>query len=138
MEEDKQDEAKEQSKFYTEFWSLQSFFCNPTQLINSLENMTKFREGIDKTLAKFASIEEEQQKARGQRTESASSTGEASTSESTAELTTGQAVEKKKHTSSKDRTSAPSTYFPKFLTSPKLLQLEVHTCLRPCSVDILR
>ncbi|KAK3843330.1 MAG: THO complex subunit 1 transcription elongation factor-domain-containing protein [Linnemannia gamsii] len=126
MEEDKPEEmAKAQSRFYTDFWSLQSFFNNPTQLINAPDHMAKLQEGIDKTLAKFASIEEEEQKSRGQRTESTSATAEASTSESTAESAATQSLEKKKHSLNKDKTSLPSTYFPKFLTSPKLLQLEI-------------
>ncbi|KAG0058341.1 hypothetical protein BGZ89_001361 [Linnemannia elongata] len=126
MEEDKPDEtAKAQSRFYTDFWGLQSFFNNPNLLINSTDNMAKLREGMDKTLAKFASIEEEEQKSRGQRTESASATTDAPTSESVTESVASQTVEKKKHSSNKDRTSPPSTYFPKFLTSPKLLQLEI-------------
>lgn len=129
MEEDKPDEtAKAQSRFYTDFWGLQSFFNNPNLLINSTDNMAKLREGMDKTLAKFASIEEEEQKSRGQRTESASATTDAPTSESVTESAASQTVEKKKHSSNKDRTGPPSTYFPKFLTSPKLLQLEVTHC----------
>lgn len=129
MEEDKPDEtARAQSRFYTDFWGLQSLFNNPNLLINSTDNMTKLREGIDKTLAKFASIEEEEQKSRGQRTETTSATTDAPTSESATESATSQSVEKKKHSSNKDKTSPPSTYFPKFLTSPKLLQLEVSLC----------
>lgn len=129
MEEDKPVEAtKTHSQFYTDFWSLQTFFNNPNLVINSVDNMTKLRDGIDKTLAKFASIEEEEQKSRGQRTEAASATADAPMSEQNTESTTSQSVEKKKHSSGKDRTSPPSTYFPKFLTSPKLLQLEVTLC----------
>ncbi|KAG9066168.1 hypothetical protein KI688_001387 [Linnemannia hyalina] len=126
MEEDKPDEtARTQTQFYTVFWGLQSFFNNPNLLINSTDNMTKLREGIDKTLAKFASIEEEEQKSRGQRAEAASAATDALTSEPATESAASQSVEKKKHSSNKDKTSPPSTYFPKFLTSPKLLQLEI-------------
>ncbi|KAF9328985.1 hypothetical protein BGZ91_000749 [Linnemannia elongata] len=82
MEEDRPDEAaRAQSRFYTDFWGLQ--------------------------------------------TESASATTDAPTSESVTESAASQTMEKKKHSSNKDRTSPPSTYFPKFLTSPKLLQLEI-------------
>ncbi|KAF9133075.1 hypothetical protein BGW39_010607 [Mortierella sp. 14UC] len=117
--------AKAQSRFYTDFWSLQTFFNNPALLINSSDNMAKFQESIDKTLAKFTSIEEEEQKSRGQRTESTSVTTETPTTEPTTDSLTNQTVEKKKHSLNKDKTSPPSTYFPKFLTSPKLLQLEI-------------
>ncbi|KAG0313509.1 hypothetical protein BGZ97_010104 [Linnemannia gamsii] len=126
MEEDRPEETtKAHSQFYTDFWSLQSFFNNPNLLINSVDNMTKLRDGIDKTLVKFASIEEEEQKSRGQRTESTNATTYAPTTEPSTDSATSQGVEKKKHSSSKDRTNPPSTYFPKFLTSPKLLQLEI-------------
>jgi hypothetical protein len=129
MEEDRPEETtKAHSQFYTDFWSLQSFFNNPNLLINSVDNMTKLRDGIDKTLVKFASIEEEEQKSRGQRTESTNATTYAPTTEPSTDSATSQGVEKKKHSSSKDRTNPPSTYFPKFLTSPKLLQLEVTLC----------
>ncbi|KAF9905773.1 hypothetical protein EC991_001311 [Linnemannia zychae] len=126
MDEDKPEErAKAQSQFYTDFWSLQTFFNNPTLLINSPSNMTKFQEGIDKTLTKFASIEEEEQKSRGQRAESASETTETPTTEPTTDSSINQTAEKRKHSLNKDKTSPPTTYFPKFLTSPKLLQLEI-------------
>ncbi|KAF8948854.1 hypothetical protein BGZ47_002014 [Haplosporangium gracile] len=126
MDEDKPEEtARAQSRFYTEFWSLQSFFHNPNLLINSTDNMAKLREGIDRTLAKFMSIEEEEQKSRGQRTESVSATTDAPPSESATDSATSQSAEKKKHSSNKDRTSPSNSYFPKFLTSPKLLQLEI-------------
>ncbi|KAF9918935.1 hypothetical protein FBU30_011227 [Linnemannia zychae] len=118
--------ARIQSQFYTDFWSLQSFFNNPHLLINSPDNMTKLREGIDKTLAKFAAIEEEEQKSRGQRTETSNTTTETPTAELIGnDLITNQSTEKKRYSSSKEKANPPGTYFPKFLTSPKLLQLEI-------------
>jgi archaellum component FlaD/FlaE len=135
MDEDKPEEAaKAQSRFYTDFWSLQTYFNNPTLLTNSPDNMTKFQESIDKTLAKFASIEEEEQKSRGQRTESISTTTETPATEPTTDSSTNQTVEKKRYGMNKDKTSSPGTYFPKFLTSPKLLQLEVIHGLLPILV----
>ncbi|KAF9103150.1 hypothetical protein BGX29_003708 [Mortierella sp. GBA35] len=123
-EEKSGEEAKAQSRFYAEFWGLQSFFNNPA-LLAKPEHMTKLREGIDHTLDKFTAIEEAEQNSRGQRTDSTSTAVQTPTSEPAAESTASQAVEKKKHNSAKDRTDVPNAYFPKFLTSPKLLQLEI-------------
>jgi THO complex subunit 1 len=53
LTEKKGDEVKnENSEFYPIFWRLQHDFSNPTRLFED-ENFTPFKDGIEKTLAKF-------------------------------------------------------------------------------------
>ncbi|KAG0310121.1 hypothetical protein BGZ99_000645 [Dissophora globulifera] len=117
---DDRDAVKKELSFYTEFWSLQGFFCNPALLINSPTNMAKLQTGIEHALAKFSAAEEVNQKDRGQRTTSPEPdtiTKTSTESSSTAKRKHSQLVD--------DDATEPTTYFPKFLTSPKLLQLEI-------------
>ncbi|KAG0360745.1 hypothetical protein BGZ54_009394, partial [Gamsiella multidivaricata] len=131
------EQAKKSRAFYTEFWGLQAFFCNPPTLISSPDNLTKLQRGIEHTLERFAAVEESEQKMRGQRAVSESSEGkptdatsgasESSTSQvmdQTAK-SSGSVTTKRKQTQNTETIPETTTYFPKFLTSPKLLQLEI-------------
>ncbi|KAG0201504.1 hypothetical protein BGX28_005690 [Mortierella sp. GBA30] len=125
-EDDKKvDVSKKDSAFYTEFWGLQAFFCNPATLNNSRENMDKLQQGMEHTLTRFSVIKEAEQKARGQRLKELSSdprTAESNESETHSTMNGTAKGSKRKHS---DSDAEPTTYFPKFLTSPKLLQLEM-------------
>ncbi|KAF9174815.1 DNA repair protein rad50 [Mortierella sp. AD011] len=122
--EKKQDNtSQDDSAFYTEFWSLQSFFCNPTVLVNSAENMSKLRSGIDHALDKFVAVEEAENKARGQMAD-AESTDDSKPTDSSSIKHGNSVLTKRKHPHIKDKIAEPAIYFPKFLTSPKLLRLE--------------
>ncbi|KAG0001982.1 DNA repair protein rad50 [Entomortierella chlamydospora] len=124
QQEKKQDNtSQDDSAFYTEFWSLQSFFCNPTVLMNSAENMAKLRSGIDHALDKFVAIEEAENKARGQMAD-AESTDDSKPTDSSSVKHGNSVLTKRKHPHIKDKVDEPAIYFPKFLTSPKLLRLE--------------
>ncbi|KAF9915486.1 hypothetical protein BX616_006052 [Lobosporangium transversale] len=121
-----EDAVYDDSAFYRQFWGLQAFFCNPTTLGNSPENMTKFRTGIEHTLDKFAAVEEAEQKAHGQRVDASGSADSKSLSYKDGSSTPGDSVStKRKHFSTVENTEKSTTYFPKFLTSSKLLKLEI-------------
>ncbi|KAF9365007.1 hypothetical protein BGX34_011766 [Mortierella sp. NVP85] len=117
--------------FYTEFWGLQAFFCNPATLINSVENITKFQKGIERTLDKFSAIEEAEQTTPEQTSTSSASQERpkpTTTSSGLSEQPTrsnSMMATKRKHTQINESRPEPTTHFPKFLTSPKLLQLEM-------------
>ncbi|KAF9115955.1 DNA repair protein rad50 [Mortierella sp. AM989] len=120
--------SKDDTAFYTEFWSLQSFFCNPTVLVNSAENMIKLKSGIDHALDKFIAIEEAEHKARGQRADTSESIDNPktpTTPHGSNAKSSVSALAKRKHSQIKDKVAEPAIYFPKFLTSSKLLQLEM-------------
>ncbi|KAG0052920.1 hypothetical protein BGZ83_001941 [Gryganskiella cystojenkinii] len=128
----REDGPKKDADFYKEFWGLQNLFSNPHLLVKNPENMKKLQLGIERTLNKFAAIEEKESKSRGQRKGSVDasadtrSTSDSSKSQSTARGDGKTVVStKRKHVQIKDVDAGPSTYFPKFLTSPKLLQLEI-------------
>ncbi|KAF8941544.1 THO complex subunit 1 transcription elongation factor-domain-containing protein [Dissophora ornata] len=124
------DSIKTELNFYAEFWGLQAFFCNPATLINSPKNIAKFQQGIEHTLDRFAAVEEGNQKDLGQGAalpESPASTSESATNHTTEQLARvdSSTNTKRKHSHIADMVPEPTTYFPKFLTSPKLLQLEI-------------
>ncbi|KAF9936716.1 hypothetical protein BGZ65_002109 [Modicella reniformis] len=119
--------AREESlTFYAEFWSLQSFFCNPATLINSPKNIAKFQKGIERTLDKFAAIEENDQRTHEQgSTPSSFGSQEYSKSAEQPIRNSSAAGTKRKHTQINETTPGSSTHFPEFLTKLKLLQLEL-------------
>jgi THO complex subunit 1 len=114
--------SKKDFDFYTEFWGLQTIFNNPSMLVNNTTNMKKLQIGLEHTLDKFKAIDEKESKAsqrRGSMDTSKDKTLDPSDDGENAVTT------KRKHAQIKDADSGLSTYFPKFLTSPKLLKLEV-------------
>ncbi|CAO3569588.1 unnamed protein product [Mortierella alpina] len=126
--EEKEDASKKESAFYTEFWGLQAFFCNPATLVNSRESMDKLQQGIEHALAKFSEVKEVEQRSRGQRLKELTKDPKAAESgevEPYATLNGAAKGVKRKHSHHKENDAAPTAYFPKFLTSPKLLQLEM-------------
>ncbi|KAF9361291.1 DNA repair protein rad50 [Mortierella sp. AD094] len=126
QQEKKQDNvSQDDAAFYKEFWSLQSFFCNPTVIVNSVENMTKLRRGVDHALDKFVAIEEAEHKARGQRADTSETIDDPKFTSSSSVKPSNSVLTKRKHPQIKDKIAEPAIYFPKFLTSSKLLQLEM-------------
>lgn len=126
--EKKEGASRNESAFYTEFWGLQAFFCNPATLVNSRENMDKLEQGMEHALAKFSEVKEAEQRSRGQRLKELTKdpkSAEPSEVEPYATLNGTAKGVKRKHSHYKETDAAPTAYFPKFLTSPKLLQLEV-------------
>ncbi|KAF9282879.1 hypothetical protein BGZ68_005694 [Mortierella alpina] len=126
--EKKEDASRNESAFYTEFWGLQAFFCNPATLVNSRENMDKLEQGMEHALAKFSEVKEAEQRSRGQRLKELTKdpkSAEPSEVEPYATLNGTAKGVKRKHSHYKETDAAPTAYFPKFLTSPKLLQLEM-------------
>ncbi|KAG0329690.1 DNA repair protein rad50, partial [Podila humilis] len=112
--------AGKESDFYKEFWSLQKFFCNPALLANSPENMSILRKGIEDTLARFADVVKSQRRRRPSLNNSDSKALEMSIE--TTDRLTGS---KRKHKALGDEPYEPTVHFPKFLTSPQLLKLEI-------------
>ncbi|GJJ77712.1 THO complex subunit 1 [Entomortierella parvispora] len=125
-EESKSGTSKKDFDFYTEFWGLQTFFSNPSLLVNNPDNMKKLQRGIEHTLEKFAKIDEKES-AAGQRRSSvdASAHKSQSTEPSGSQAESSSTISKKRKHAQINDAPEPSTYFPKFLTSPKLLQLEM-------------
>ncbi|KAG9320847.1 hypothetical protein KVV02_001859 [Mortierella alpina] len=124
----KSETSKKESAFYTEFWGLQAFFSNPATLVNSRENMDKLQQGMEHALAKFTEVKEAEQRSRGQRLKELTKgpkSAESSEAEPYATLNGTVKGVKRKHSHHKESDAAPTAYFPKFLTSPKLLQLEM-------------
>ncbi|KAF9437733.1 DNA repair protein rad50 [Entomortierella beljakovae] len=120
--------AKDEEAFYTEFWGLQGFFCSPTKLFSVPENMAKLKTGIDHALDKFEAIEAAEKKARGQREDTSETTSDskpANDNDDSVTKSSSSGSAKRKFSQSKDKIAEPSIYFPKFLTSSKLLQLEI-------------
>lgn len=103
--------------------------------MNSPENITKLQRGIERTLAKFAAIEEAEQTTHEQASTTSGSQEHSkttATSNGPSTLTSEQPMRnntivgtKRKHSQINESLPEPTTHFPKFLTSPKLLQLEV-------------
>lgn len=104
--------------------------------MNSPENITKLQSGIERTLTKFAAIEEAEQTTHEQASTSSESqersksavaaNGPSSTLTSEQPTRNNSVVgTKRKHLQINESLPEPTTHFPKFLTSPKLLQLEV-------------
>ncbi|KAI8926817.1 THO complex subunit 1 transcription elongation factor-domain-containing protein [Entophlyctis helioformis] len=116
MDVDDNSESKAESKkerehavFYNTFWSLQSFFSNPTSAFNP-ERFETLRKGVEKVLAIFTAQQE------------------------AADRSNGAGSDKRRSTSAKHAESVPSTsdikrdyFFPKFLTSRNLFDLELNS-----------
>jgi THO complex subunit 1 len=96
------DVENENSEFYPIFWRLQHDFSNPTRLFED-ENFTPFKDGIEKTLAKFKKTPVVAQ---------TKSTGDAQ-----------RGIKRKLGDETGDQYA--SNYNPKYLTSRELFELEV-------------
>ncbi|KAF9584109.1 hypothetical protein BGW38_007568 [Lunasporangiospora selenospora] len=123
-------------KFYSEFWGLQAFFSNPSSLINSPDNITKLRHGVDNTIDRFVAIEEAEkthgqvQNAADQISDSPSDISGSTGTNADMGLSTKDGAllsTKRKVASTKESSNGSTIYYPKFLTSPKLLKLEGHS-----------
>lgn len=110
------------SDFYKEFWGLQRYFNNPAILANSPENMSKLKKGIEDTLARFSEVVRDERRRRPSLETSDDKNLEQSIQ--SADHTTRS---KRKHDQLQTEDLLPTIYFPKFLTSPQLLRLEVTT-----------
>ncbi|KAG0038460.1 hypothetical protein BGZ82_000144 [Podila clonocystis] len=112
--------TKTDSDFYKEFWGLQRYFNNPTILANSPENMSKLKKGIEDTLARFSEVVRDE----GRRRPSLEISDDKSLEQSiqSADHTSRS---KRKHDHLQTEDLLPTIHFPKFLTSPQLLRLEI-------------
>ncbi|KAG0226479.1 hypothetical protein BGW42_003615 [Actinomortierella wolfii] len=121
-------------EFYRQFWGLQEFFSNPATLANSPEKQATLRKSMEDALTRFIEVNDERRRrlaAKGDTT-TPLTTISYDTKEDTKDEDTKDAVVpklKRKHTaafgSRAAAEAASSTYFPKFLTSPALLKLEI-------------
>ncbi|KAF9970439.1 hypothetical protein BGZ73_006853 [Actinomortierella ambigua] len=123
-------------EFYRQFWGLQECFSNPAVLANSREKQAALRKGMEDALARFSEVNDERRRlaAKGETTTAAGSAAAAISSDSkddSKEDAQDAVVPKAKRrhaTAFGSRAAAEatsSTYFPKFLTSPALLKLEI-------------
>ncbi|KAG0355883.1 hypothetical protein BG005_005186 [Podila minutissima] len=117
---DVQKAAKTDSDFYKEFWGLQRYFNNPTILAHSPENMNKLKKGIEDTLARFSEVVRDERRRRPSLETSDDRSLEQSIQ--SADHTTRS---KRKHDQLQSEDLLPTIHFPKFLTSPQLLRLEI-------------
>ncbi|KAI1315033.1 hypothetical protein EDD11_001372 [Mortierella claussenii] len=122
-------QALEPETFYTEFWKLQAFFSNPTTVITQPQNMERLQSSMEHALEKISEIAETELKARGQRADAPESPDDTqpADSHSTEKHASHSSTlsPKRKHVESNGDVAGSTTYYPKFLTSPKLLQLEM-------------
>lgn len=117
---DGQTPTKADSDFYKEFWGLQRYFNNPTILANSSDNMSKLKKGIEDTLARFSEVVRDERRRRP-----SLETSDDKSLEQSIQSADHPTRSKRKHDQFQTEDILPTIHFPKFLTSPQLLRLEV-------------
>lgn len=105
---DKASSESEESAFYTTFWRLQDDFSDPTRLF-AAENLAKFRQGLETTIAKFKA------------------TPVVAQTKSVADPPKGVKRKREEQGESRSFDQFAAIYNPKYLTSPELFSLEVWT-----------
>ncbi|KAF9217152.1 hypothetical protein CPC16_006012 [Podila verticillata] len=117
---DGQTATKADSDFYKEFWGLQRYFNNPTTLANSPDNMSKLKKGVEDTLARFSEVVRDERRRRP-----SLETSDDKSLEQSIQSADHPTRSKRKHDQFQTEDILPTIHFPKFLTSPQLLRLEI-------------
>lgn len=115
-------DAEKEARFYCQFWGMQRFFSNPPTLFVE-GNLEKLRLATEATLTRFEAISGGELPAGP--TPSGSQSGNSSSSRESASASMVASRKRKQRPDDKALGKEETFYFPKFLTSPKLFDLEL-------------
>jgi THO complex subunit 1 len=105
-------EEEKEARFYRRFWGMQKFLSNPPSMFGE-GNFERLRTGVEATLAKFEKI----------------GTGEVREAPAPSRPQESASRKRKQRPDDKGLGKAETFFFPKFLTSPKVFDLEVGSFL---------